>query len=76
MPRIYDSRSNPIDFCTKCFPKSETKAFTKYGTLGNGPDERGNCFGYDAEHPAYKFADYQCDVCGKQLTEKDDYYGG
>jgi hypothetical protein len=74
MPRIYTSASDPLDFCKKCFPK-EAEAETTYGleACGEGPDDRGDCFGYDAEHPEYaEYDDYNCETCGKPLTAKDD----
>jgi len=68
MPRIYDSESNPVDYCRRCFPKTEAKAYAIHGG-GEGPDDRGDCFAYDAEHPDY--ADdpdmYRCYVCNKEL---------
>jgi hypothetical protein len=68
MPRIYTSESNPVDYCRICFP-SEARAYALHGHDGDGPDERGNCFGYDCEHPDY--ADdpdmYTCYKCGKSL---------
>ena len=76
MPRIYDSRSNPLDFCKRHFPRKESIAFTKYGHLGDGPDNRGNCFGYDAEHPDYEGTGYKCEVCKKKLTGDDDFIDG
>lgn len=74
MPRIYDSASNPIDFCKHCFP-DETEAEEVYGDVaktGEGPDDRGNCFGYEAEHPPYDGEEYDCEECGKRLTGEDD----
>ena len=73
MPRIYDSRSDPHDFCRRCFPKREPIAFAKYGHLGDGPDGRGNCFGYEDEHPPYDDTDYHCETCKKKLKGADDY---
>ena len=73
MPRIYDSQSNPLDFCKRCFPKTEEMAFALYGNLGDGPDDRGNCFGYDDEHPPYEETDYRCAACKRRLTGEDDY---
>jgi len=70
--RIYTSESNPLDFCNRCFPKTEVIAFEKYGNLGDGPDDRGNCFEYDADAPWF-YSDhdhgYCCETCGKKLTE-------
>ncbi len=74
MPRIYDSASNPIDFCKRCFPK-KSAAEKKYGNVamtGEGPDGRGNCFDYQSDHPSYEDMDYTCDKCGKALTSKDN----
>jgi hypothetical protein len=75
MPRIYTSTSDPLDFCKRCFPKTEAAAFAKYGNLGDGPDGRGNCFGYDDDHPPYDGEDYTCHTCRKRLTGKDDFAG-
>ncbi len=72
MPRIYCSRSDPHDFCRACFPKTELLAFELFGGLGDGPDGRGNCFGYDAEHPPYVDENYPCEKCGGLLGEVDD----
>ena len=72
MPRIYSSCSDPIDFCKRCFPKTEEKAFAEFGNLGDGPDDRGNCFGYDSEHPEYSDTDYTCHKCNKTLTDYDN----
>jgi hypothetical protein len=74
MPRIYDSASNPLDFCKRHFP-SEKNAEKLYGDVaktGEGPDGRGNCFGWDAEHPDYEGEDYQCVRCRKNLNETDN----
>lgn len=71
MPRIYDSASNPNDFCKKHFP-SRKDAQEEFGNVGDGPDGRGNCFAYDAEHPPYEDDDYTCRVCGCRLTTERD----
>ena len=72
MPRIYSAESDPIDFCRRHFP-SKKAAEAKYGQ-GEGPDERGNCFDYNSDHPPYGWEDveYTCEVCDKPLTSKDD----
>jgi hypothetical protein len=72
MPRIYTSQSDPIDFCNRCFPQTEKDAFQRYGQLGDGPDSRGNCFGYQDDHPDYSELDYTCEKCGKLLTDRDN----
>lgn len=72
MPRIRNSENDPIDFCLKCFPKDEQKAFEKYGGRETGPDNRGDCFCYDDDHPPYEFENYTCTKCNKLLTEKDN----
>ena len=69
--RIYTSESDPVDFCRVCSP-SESEAIKKYGNLGDGPDNRGNCFSYDEDHPPYQETDYTCEKCGKKLTERDN----
>lgn len=72
MPRIYTGASDPLDFCREHFP-TEAEAIRLYGD-GEGPDNRGNCFGYDAEHPPYQGEDYRCEIktCRRVLTERDD----
>lgn len=72
MPRIYTSASDPIDYCLKCFP-SERVAIHNFGNVGNGPDGRGNCFCYDADHPDYSCEGYTCEKCKRVLTEVDDF---
>lgn len=74
MPRIYDSASNPLDFCKRHMP-TEGTAEKKYGDVtktGEGPDDRGNCFGYDSEHPDYGGENYRCKTCRKRLTSEDN----
>jgi hypothetical protein len=69
--RIYTSESIPVDFCRDCFP-SEQEAIIEFGNQGDGPDDRGNCFAYDEEHPHYDETDYTCHRCGENLTGKDN----
>jgi hypothetical protein len=73
MPRIYDSMSDPLDFCNNCFP-NEQYAIKKYGDNlrenDQGPNHRGNCFGYDADHPSYGGEDYNCEICKELLTDE------
>lgn len=72
MPRIYTSASDPIDFCAKHMPNN-VKAHKLYGNAGDGPDGRGNCYGYEAEHPPYEDEDrYRCETCGKKLLAQDE----
>lgn len=71
MPRVYTSSNDPLDFCQRCFPKEE-EAFERFADLGDGPDNRGNCFAWDAEHPAYDFDEYRCHDCRRLLTENDE----
>ncbi len=72
MPRIYTSASDPIDLCVAHYPKTEAIAFSRFGHEGDGPDGRGNCFGYEAEHPPYENENYRCYTCHKKLTEMDN----
>jgi len=72
MPRIYTSESNPVDYCRSCFPKYQDEAYGMHGHDGDGPDGRGNCFAYDAEHPDYDGEEYECDECGRTLTGRDN----
>ena len=73
MPRIYNSASEPHDFCMKCFV-DEDKAEKLY----NQPDEIGlrdgedNGYGYDSAHPNYENEGYPCDECGELLTYEDN----
>ena len=74
MPRIYNSANDPLDFCQHCFPDRET-AEVEHGDVtisGTGPDERGNCFEYEAEHPPYEDTDYTCEACRDLLAERDN----
>ena len=71
MPRIYTSQSDPLDFCRYCFP-SEVVARQRFATLGDGPDGRGNCFEYNADHPGYEDTDYTCEGCGRELGDADE----
>jgi hypothetical protein len=78
MPRIYDSANDPHDFCRACFP-DEDSAKELFANLGDGPDGRGNCYGYDAEHPPYSDEAelgsehaYRCEKCRRPLTYRDD----
>jgi len=73
MPRIYTSASDPVDFCRECFPDLEDAQET-YGleAEGEGPDDRGDCFAYEAEHPPYDECDYDCEICGERLGDDDD----
>ncbi len=71
MPRVYSSANDPLDFCEYCFP-DEDAALGVYGDVGAGPDERGNCFAYEADHPDYEYEDYLCTECQAPLTEDDN----
>lgn len=72
MPRVRASDSGPYDFCQECFP-SEAEALEEFGDVGDGPDERGNCFAYEDDHPNYDYCDYRCCRCRKPLTEQEDF---
>ena len=69
--RIYTSTNDPLDFCKKCFP-SEDEANDRYENLGDGPDGRGNCFGYEEDHPDYCGLNYKCVQCGVLLKDIDN----
>lgn len=71
MPRIYTSASDPVDFCKDCFP-DEAEAEARFGDVGDGPDGRGNCFGWECAHPPYAGEDYTCEDCGCELKGRDD----
>lgn len=72
MPRIYSSCNDPLDFCLRCWV-SEATAKKRYSTWGDGPDNRGNCFDYNADHPDYEGTGYTCTTCGRKLSSKDNY---
>jgi len=74
MPRIYDSGNDPRDYCKDCYPTEATaeRLFGDVSKTGEGPDGRGNCFGYDAEHPDYDDTDYKCVRCGQKLDWQDN----
>ncbi len=70
--RVYTSANDPLDFCAGCMPLTAEKAQEEFGNVGDGPDGRGNCFAYDAEHPSYSDDEhYVCHECGVQLTDED-----
>lgn len=71
MPRVYSSANDPIDFCIECFPTYRS-AEAQFGNVGDGPDGRGNCFGYNDDHPPYEDTTYRCHDCKKPLTEDDN----
>lgn len=74
MPRIFTSANDPLDFCAYCFPKSEAAAEKRFGHVGDGPDGRGNCFNYDADHPSYDGSGYRCanPKCRRPLNDTRD----
>ena len=74
MPRIYDSASDPLDFCKRCFPGEKTaeKRYANVAVTGEGPDGRGNCYGYNEDHPPYEDTDYTCHTCHRRLGENDN----
>jgi hypothetical protein len=76
MPRIYTSASDPEDFCKRCFKAigGEDEAYERFGltACGEGPDGRGDCFGYNSDHPPYEWEDYRCRDCQEPLTEEDE----
>jgi hypothetical protein len=68
--RIYNGYNKPLDFCRDCAP-TESEAFQRF-SAGEGPDNRGNCYAYDAEHPDYEDGPYYCEDCGRVLNEQDN----
>lgn len=71
MPRIYASNSDPVDYCYGCFPGPE-EGKRYHGRAGDGPDGRGNCYEYEADHPDYDGEDYVCHLCREPLTSFDN----
>jgi len=71
MPRIYDSANDAHDFCARHFP-TEVVAERRFGDVGDGPDGRGNCFAYEAEHPPYEGEHYHCKTCKTLLNDSDN----
>lgn len=77
MPRIYTSYNDPLDFCIDCWRykvRTEERARSAYHGGGEGPDGRGDCWGYNEDHPPYEDCDYECEICRKQLGEEDNGY--
>jgi hypothetical protein len=72
MPRIYASNNDPYDYCLRCFPGENSEDAAELGNKGEGPDGRGNCYGYDAGHPDYEDDEYNCANCGRRLTNEDN----
>jgi hypothetical protein len=74
--RIYKSNNEFVDYCDGCCP-SESEAFELYGDMGDGPDDRGNCFAYDAAAPYYDGyampGEYSCLTCGISLDPEDHH---
>jgi hypothetical protein len=50
----------------------EAVADKRFGCGHDGPDDRGNCYGYEAEHPDYDGENYVCEKCGAPLTSEDN----
>lgn len=71
MMRIIASNNDPYDFCPNCEP-TESEADEGFGDIGDGPDGRGNCFEYDADHPPYDDWEMFCHKCNALLA---DYTG-
>lgn len=72
MPRIYNSASEPIDYCKKHFPAEDSVTAARHQNAGDGPDGRGNCYGYDEDHPDYDDGKYTCEICNKRLGAEDN----
>ena len=68
--RIYTTSSSPLDYCRLCAP-ADTPGTKLAHTDGPGPDGRGDCYGYDAEHPDYDGEFYRCHQCRRPLTQGD-----
>jgi hypothetical protein len=72
--RIFTSANDPLDFCSRHAPSLDT-ATKRYGNVGDGPDGRGNCFEYDADHPDYDDDEYRCKSCRCKLSMFLDGFG-
>ena len=82
MPRFYNwyrdgngetsGGGDPIDLCRRCWGKSLANSI-KINRLDNGlsdlNEQRANG---GEDHPPYSECDYECYICGKGLTNKDD----
>ncbi len=69
--RIYTSESIPVDFCRASAPSQEEE-LDMFNNLGDVPNDAGNCFSYDEEHPPYEETDYKCADCGEPLEAADN----
>ncbi len=71
--RIYASNNEAIDV-HKWHAPTEEQARRIWGMAlkGPGPDGRGDCFAYDAEHPPYGLEDYHCYICGDRMEDWHD----
>lgn len=70
---------DPIDLCKKCFKNPDPTDIAQGLSIGEDwvreqLDEEilENEGLFNEEHPSYKDDDYECFLCGKKLTEKDD----
>lgn len=68
--RVYTSANDPLDFCKRCTP-TQIQALARYGSIGDGPNARGNCFAYDEDHPDYLDSGYRCEHCKRELADDD-----
>ena len=69
--RVITSENYFYDFCQDHRPR-ETLAKNLFDSGDEGPDGRGNCYAYDAEHPPYDRGEYYyCFVCGELLGDGD-----
>ena len=56
--------NNPHDYCPECYEEALEK-FKRHGKIPHNITE-------DDFHPDYDECDYDCETCGKQLTNNDN----
>lgn len=70
-----DEGSSTYDVCTRCHARLEADPFRfddKLQPYGPKEPDGDEGWGGDVSHPPYDDEEYDCAVCGKRLTGKDD----
>lgn len=73
MPRIYcEEYNDPYDYCKECWNKGEHVEHSRYGGPTVSEEEWKVISDKGHEHPDYSDCEYECDLCHKKLTNKDN----